>query len=408
MKIALKHLGYFLAPVLLLMACSQEKEVYFQDSEEYADFTFDLGLDPEDEMTRDYASEQAAYESLFNTLVCQVFDAKGDRVVINPEPKEQYYADREAYEEAVATWSLQGKKAEEIRIKNFRYKNAENPTRVNLRMIKGLEYTICLWVQRGGEDPEASIDPEAPAKDLGDRYYYTFDDENKDISLKNMQVHYGHSDRVTATFLNNDFDREAFCFSYPIILYEKNRSKTFDLRRPFAQINFGIEDAELEKLMGEGYDLKDIRTAIHLYGTANWYDVSRGHATSRDPEGIVEPEGQEALYELNEIPTAQNPAYRLKGSDRNSASDVDGQLVYDAKYDCTWLSMTFLLPLPKISGRASYVDVNLEIKYKNDSGKEMTKVLRFKNMPVLANYRTNYILTADEINAGESKDEDDV
>ncbi|MCH5226564.1 MAG: hypothetical protein J1F16_01900 [Muribaculaceae bacterium] len=401
----------FVLTVALSTSCSEDSNLSYEDLEdtdiyETVSLTFNIGLPEEEGMeTRAYASEMMGYEDLFDTMVCQVFDAKGNRVIINPRPVESEYSDPKDYEVALNLWKTYGGeegssvKEEQIRIKNFKYKDNqrhETPTPLTLKLIKGLEYTVCLWAQRGDREYDANQNLISTDHEIGDDFYQTLD-ESGHYSLKNVLILNNYEGNEDKPFLNNDFNREAFCFSYKIIPYASSEIHSFQLRRPFAQINFGISDSELLSLTGEQSVTKDllgkIETGCKVFGTATNYNVSNG-VSSFEALGDSGDTGHNSFnFSMNYVPTYLNSNYVLKIAERDPTA---GSTSYN------WLSMCFVLPPNQENpGVATYVPLELLIDFPTPSGK-MKKLIKFDNIPLLSNYRSNIILDKNMILKGET------
>lgn len=365
---------------LILGGCSEESEPMQAPTDgaetpETVKVVFDVTLgdsDPGATSRAGYSDELAAYESTFDCLVCQVFDTKGNLITVNPESEPTFGMAEDADEEGVLKFGTDPK---QIKIENFKYRK----DKISLSLIKGVEYTVCLWGMLGKDS-----DPLTP--EGGDKYFKTFDEANGN-SLKNIYVKCEDNVEDETVFYNNDFNREAFSFSYKIVQFDSESNQTFTLRRPFGQINFGILPEEFEKL---GASLQGMKTGVHIDGIGNYYNVisSRGSSPFNIEDGVQV--GHEAVFMTNDVPASLGEGYTLNIYDRDDQS---------VKTNYTWLSMSLILPLNSNKsdiGVASYSNVRLQFEYVTDEGTQ-TGELSFGNVPVLANYRTNVILTAEMI-----------
>lgn len=269
---------------------------------------------------------------------------------------------------------------------NFNPQEVNNVLITDIEIIKGIEYTLMLW---------AEYYPEQVTEE--DKVYF----ELTNRGIINAVSYDGY------TYPNNDDRRDVFCAVYKVVQYEESRELSFILRRPFAQINIGVEPEvlKLRNYINEEGNLLIEESSIEISGAiANRYNLFKNHAEKYTNSSLIR------NYGFSTIPSIA-PG---NGYDVNSPKDYKKLKVEDRdtgkEKDYIWLSMCYILPDGK-SGDLSPINIDKfsfthlkdgEIKTKTISSDLETGYLT--DIPTLRNRRTNIILQAKDF--GPWQDED--
>jgi len=202
----------------------------------------------------------------------------------------------------------------------------------NVRLAKGQNYRIAFF----------AYNEAASAYDVTD--------------LKNIVVNDGQ--------LSNVEGRDAFTAYYDVVTGKSMNAinETVTLKRPFAQLNLGIDAIELEDAKKAGIEVAESKIVVsNVYKAFSAFDnaVVEGAETS------------EMTFELNAIPTEA-----LKVT-------VNGEERF-----YTYLALNYLLVGDKDTEK-SLTDV--EFIWKGKDGETNDPTTTFLNIPVQRNYRTNII-----------------
>ncbi len=197
----------------------------------------------------------------------------------------------------------------------------EYPASVDIRLTKGQTYTVAFWAQNSTTDA------------------YTVSDDLK------ITVNYNKA--------NNDVKRDAFFGKETFTVGESSNNHEVTLTRPFAQLNVGITDEDLEAAAKTGVVIAN--SAVKVSGIADSFDVFTGTAT-----GSVD-----AVYTLGKVPTAALTV----GTD-----------VYN------WLSMSYLLIDSKTTST-----IELTFDPADQSKTDITIREGLSNIPLQRNWRTNIV-----------------
>ncbi len=197
----------------------------------------------------------------------------------------------------------------------------EYPASVDIRLTKGQTYTVAFWAQNSKTDA------------------YTVSDDLK------ITVNYNKA--------NNDVKRDAFFGKETFTVGESSNNHEVTLTRPFAQLNVGITDEDLEAAAKTGVVIAN--SAVKVSGIADSFDVFTGTAT-----GSVD-----AVYTLGKVPTAALTV----GTD-----------VYN------WLSMSYLLIDSKTTST-----IELTFDPADQSKTDITIREGLANIPLQRNWRTNIV-----------------
>ena len=307
-------LGMFAAAGMLLATSCSNDELDMAQSGNEAQVTFSLGL--EGGITTRAISDGTGAK----TLICAVYDANEtllDKVVINDTPVDangQYVNDK----------AFQGGLTDNVRI----------------TLAKGQTYTIAFWAQN-----EAC------------KAYTTTD-------LKNVLINYNG--------LNNDETRDAF-FAAETFTVSRNAEIDVTLKRPFAQINVGVKDADWNAAVASGIEIEKSKVVIKNAATS--INLLNGNV---DGEVAVE-------YGFGTIPQ--------QFEDPESLSvDTDGDGV---KESFKYLSMSYILVNDENGGasKATLETDGLQFVFAPEEGKGNNIVFDegLNNVPVQRNWRTNIL-----------------
>ena len=200
---------------------------------------------------------------------------------------------------------------------------------LSLNLAKGKEYDCIFWADKPGNT------------------FYTFDQTNKTVAINYDGI------------VSNDEDRDAF-FAAETVKVTGAATKTIELRRPFAQLNFATSDLDAAKKAGLNYGGSRV-TVSNVYTKLN---LLSGKAS----------EGKEVTF-----------AYASKVVDGNAHKEVNGK-TYD------WLSMNYLLtgdtPTEDNEQTAESELVDL-VFVAGSSDTADVNTVNVSQVPVQRNYRTN-------------------
>ena len=206
------------------------------------------------------------------------------------------------------------------------------PHEVTITLAKGQTYQVAFWAQN--ESCTA---------------YKTSD-------LRNIEVFYGG--------LNNDETRDAF-FKTETITVKGNEERKIELRRPFAQINVGVTEADWNAAVASGVTISESKVVIK--NAAKYIDLLTGEVN-----GEVEVE-----YGFSAIPT--DPAILEVDVNR------DGAIQDDEKYK--YLSMSYILTSAE---RTTLESDGLQFTFKS-GGEPIVFDEGLHQVPVQRNWRTNIL-----------------
>lgn len=204
------------------------------------------------------------------------------------------------------------------------------PTTETLTLAKGQTYKVAFWAQDG------------------DCTAYTIDD------AMNVSVNY---DSAT----NNDETRDAF-FKTETFTVTGSASIDVELRRPFAQINVGVTDADLNAAKAAGIEVA--KSSVVISKAANAINLVNGSVTGE--AGVT--------YDLADIPTEK------------LSVDVDGNGEISEAEKYNYLSMSYILAPEEKSTLES-----LKFTFKPQAGNDIVFAEGLTNVPVQRNWRTNII-----------------
>ncbi len=219
----------------------------------------------------------------------------------------------------------------------------------SVRLVTGQTYSFLFWAYK-------SIGGDGDGKDGS--AYYTLDRANK---------------KVTVSYENassNDESRDAF--------YRYIASKTItgavnekvELHRPFAQLNFGVEIADIVAAKAADAGLTVDNSRVKVVGLGNVLKLE---------DGTVEVEGGDDGGVTAEFALAALPAGTLPTAVSDTGEYASGILeVGGKKYG--HVAMNYVLP---------YGNVNTELTVAN--GTTEINTISVTNVPLKTNYRTNVV-----------------
>ena len=268
-------LGMFAAAGMLLATSCSNDELDAVQSGNEAQVTFSIGLEG------GIATRAISDGTGAKKLICAVYDANEsllDKVVINNQQVD-------ANGQYVNTDAFKGGLKDNI----------------SITLAKGQTYTIAFWAQNGGCDA------------------YDTDD------LKAVKVDYTNGAEGTSATgdINNDDTRDAF-FAAETFKVEGDKEINVTLKRPFAQINVGVTDADWKAAEASGIVIE--KSAVVIKNAATSINLLTG-AVGDETTDV------EVSYVENAIPA--DPATLEVDANK------DGFIGEDEKYH--WLSMSYIL-----------------------------------------------------------------
>ena len=219
------------------------------------------------------------------------------------------------------------------------------PTTESITLAKGQTYKVAFWAQ--DEDCKA----------------YTVDTDKMSVA-----VNYANDENK----VNNDETRDAF-FKTVEFTVTGSTSIDVELKRPFAQINVGVTEADWDAAVASGITVAQSSVVIENAATElNLLDGSVSDETK-------------VSYKLANIPS--DPAILQVDT------DGDGK-----KEDYNWLSMSYILVADEIDGASKATLQSLQYTFTPENGNPIEFKEGLNTVPVQRNWRTNIvgkILTGD-------------
>lgn len=331
-------LGMFAAAGMLLATSCSNDELDAVQSGNEAQVTFSIGLEG------GIATRAISDGTGAKKLICAVYDANEsllDKVVINNQQVD-------ANGQYVNTDAFKGGLKDNI----------------SITLAKGQTYTIAFWAQNGGCDA------------------YDTDD------LKAVKVDYTNGAEGTSATgdINNDDTRDAF-FAAETFKVEGDKEINVTLKRPFAQINVGVTDADWKAAEASGIVIE--KSAVVIKNAATSINLLTG-AVGDETTDV------EVSYVENAIPA--DPATLEVDANK------DGFIGEDEKYH--WLSMSYILVADHddtedengLLGTDKATLQGLKYTFTPQNGTPIEFAEGLAGAPVRRNWRTNIlgkILTGD-------------
>ena len=295
-----------LAVAGMLFATSCSKEDVSEPSSEFVNATFTIGA--ADGMgTR--AATEVGLGTTVNYVACAVYDENDEELPL---------------------------------LRQYRPIDDAKKAQYSIRLVKGQKYRVAFFAYYGDAN--------------GNCAYYDLTD------MKNIKIEEA---------VSNLEERDAFTNYVDVTAEESMKAvdKNVTLYRPFAQLNLGSYDADIEAAMKAGVVLAQTKIVVsNVYTTFNAFEDKVVGNTS------------EVTFELNEL-----PGQRLSVDTDNNVSTPDDTFAY--------LALNYLL-VGDDSSKKSLTDV--KFYWKDVDGQTNSPVTVFQNIPVERNYRTNllgYLLT---------------
>lgn len=233
----------------------------------------------------------------------------------------------------------------------------ERKTKVEFNLVKNQTYNILFWAQ----DPNAA--------------FYGADDED---GLSVITMNYSPVGTATGV-VANDETRDAFYNNeLQDLLVEGPVEKNITLVRPFAQVNFGTtqEDVDAAYMIGEMYPTQSkVTFSVNLPTTLNLF--------------TGEVSGEQAItYAYTNLPDPATDGYLKVDLNKDGVFSADEQYLY--------LSMNYVL-VSQTESITADVTANVKIYSsvdKDDQGLDKQQsdvVVKVVSVPLKRNYRTNIL-----------------
>lgn len=356
----------FILPILYIFSatsCSQDKTELIVDqpwnSEEEkvrTDFNLVVKLELDEELTRGVGEPGFGNGNQINNLVYALYTQESS---LDPNVEGEIKPVILKYENE--------KPLTKIRV-DFDPSKENRIEIKDIDIIKGIEYTLMLWAQ----------------------YRPAGAEENKYFSLRDdgiIRINY-----YEEPFPNNDDQRDVFCAIYKLMQYEDDRTLNITLRRPFAQLNVGVEEDVLRELdLMDDSNLRIDKSSIVVTGDiANKYNLFKNIAEiDKDDEGNNI--GYHRVFSPNTIPSKSiDNGYEGEEYKYLTLNDADSN-----PKSLIWLSMCYILPNEE-RGYLSLIDLeelNLYAESENDENDVLVASVSPKTgIPLMRNRRTNIIL----------------
>lgn len=214
------------------------------------------------------------------------------------------------------------------------------PTTETLVLAKGQTYKVAFWAQ----------DADCSAYDVAD-------DMNVTVSYEGA---------------NNDETRDAF-FKTETFTVTGSTSIDVELKRPFAQINVGVEETDWTAAVASGITIQN--SSVVIKNAATSIDLVTGKVNG----------STEVTYSLATIPAQLTPAEDLK-------VDVDGDKEIGTDEIYKWLSMSYILVNDESENSAAKATLEgLKFTFSPNSGNEIILEDGLNSIPVQRNWRTNIL-----------------
>jgi len=313
-------LGMFAAAGMLLATSCSNDELDAVQSSNDAQITFSIGAEG------GIATRAISDGKKAKTLVWAVYNEAGTLLNVFENNDGEY----------------EGQKTETVTVDM-----TQTAHEVTVNLAKGQKYNVLFWAQ----------DPSCKAYDTKD--------------LRAVKVSY-KAENGTDNAVNNDETRDAF-FACKKIEVKGNETFKVDLKRPFAQINVGVTDADWKAAEASGIVIE--KSTVVIKNAANEIDLLDGSVSG----------SESVTYALAQIPHYLNTSESLK-VDLNDDDDTD-----DDGETFKYLSMSYILADDKSGGSNKANLESLEFTFVPKSGNNIVFSEGLNNVPVQRNWRTNII-----------------
>ena len=221
--------------------------------------------------------------------------------------------------------------------------------RVELNLVSQQTYDIVFWAQA----PEA----------------YT-----PDFAAGKVAMEYDYDTKKAGS----NESRDAFVYVWNNLTVNGAINEPVTLKRPFAQLNIGLSDGQIEAADLAGFTLDQVKVKALTYNEFSFFAAEQGAATG----DVVEVEFAAADYVLN----------------------PETITVAEKTYD--WVSFNYLLAkATSVAVPSQLIDVT--VTFTNENATKTIELPTFTNVPVERNHRTNIVgdLLTDPANFNVSIDE---
>lgn len=245
---------FALGGILGFTSCSEEvtDPSFIADGEE-VEVTFNLSI-PEEFGTRATEASQIKHR-----LVFQVFDANGNP--LDAYPLTEVGAN-------TYTPTFNGKN-------NYSLSNSDTDTKRKLRFIKGQTYQIAFWAQYVDINTGYVNGKRCTNTDLFVNDAFDYSD------LRAVKIDYSkiaNNDKVLiGNTVANQEEKEyydAYYAAEKFTVAAASQTINVTMRRPFAQVNVGITEAEWNRVKELGFNITDTKAVLPAYNTINLLDGS--------------------------------------------------------------------------------------------------------------------------------------
>lgn len=206
--------------------------------------------------------------------------------------------------------------------------------RYTTRLVTGQTYTFVFWAEKSGNG------------------HYKYNSDTKTIAVKYTNAAGNAAAGNDAA--GNDETRDAFYAVLPNVQITGAYSKSVTLTRPFAQINFGVTDEDMDAAEAAGITVNG--AAVKCTNVANALNLLTGTVS-----GSVE-----AAFATNALPTSETLTV--------------------ASEDYTYVAMNYVL-VGKGASTLSDITLTLDATGAESATPEYT----YTNIPLQGNYRTNIV-----------------
>lgn len=299
-------IGMFAAAGMLLATSCSNDELDNVQSGNEATVSFSIGVEG-GVQTRAISDGSGA-----KTLVYAVYDSEGKILQISGADETNKQVTKDAFQNGLTD-------------------------QVEMALAKGQKYTVLFWAQN---------------KDC-DKY----DTED----LKAVKVDY--------TGGNNDETRDAF-YAAETFEVTGNASINVTLKRPFAQVNVGVTQADWDAAVASGINVTQSTVAIS--DVADVIDLSTGKVSQSESfNGKI-------TYDVANIPD----------EDEILKADIDNDGTLE---EYTWLSMSYILVNDGSDNGAAKATTGASFTFQPTAGNSIELSKGLDNIPVQRNWRTNIL-----------------
>ena len=234
-------------------------------------------------------------------------------------------------------------------------------TVITLNLVQDQEYTVLFWAQKRGT---GVYNTDA----LTDVYY--------------AKTWNGSEDDANCLYSNQE-SYEAY-YATEFISDGDKKSRTVVLKRPFAQLNLGTKNTQMEntgKEFGEGeYNVEVVSSKVTVSNVGTRFNVANNYVATPDKEASIAVTGESSVT----FETATDPS-NIEG---DASSQFEYITVNGQKYE--YVAMNYLFATGS-NVTVSY-EINTVLSDKNNTHTTEAKVTNtVYEVPLQENYRTNIV-----------------